>query len=366
MTVAFLLLRHDEVERVGRRLLTEARDPDRAAEMTWMVGYTFMRTGRVAEASATVREALARVGLGEVWTARLTALDALLQLVQGLPDGDASMLDDALVVAQRSGDALAIGYALHVLSLYSGTQRDILGMLERVSRGLAVLGDDAQTSDLRLLMYAHRVGGLSVLDRSAEAIDAGREALVLAERAGTPRLANTRFSLGEQYFVVGQWDDALIEIDPAVGLPGPDYLPIMIHGLMALIAAHRADWETADAHLSGMPDWSGIGGVALPNVHYLLMAQALRAERAGRYRDAAEILAIAIDPELAEAMTERSLLLPALARTAVALADQATLAAAAEAAQQEAEHDQLPLKIAIADLCRGLRSSDPGPVLLGC
>ena len=232
-----------------------------------------------------------------------------------------------------------------------------------MSRGLAVLGDDAQTSDLRLLLYAHRVGALSVLDRSAEAIEAGREALVLAERAGTPRLANTRFSLAEQYFVVGQWDDALAEIDPAVGLPGPDYLPVMIHGLMALIAGHRADWERADAHLSGMPGRSDISGVALPNVHYLLLAQALRAERAGRYREAAEILAIAIDPDVAEAMTERPFLLPALARTAVALADQATLAAAAEAARQEAEQEQLPLKIAIADQCRGLMTSDPGPVL---
>ena len=55
VTVAFLLLRHDEVERVGRRLLTAARDPDRVAEMTWLVCYTLMRTGRAAEATDTIR-----------------------------------------------------------------------------------------------------------------------------------------------------------------------------------------------------------------------------------------------------------------------------------------------------------------------
>ena len=102
VTVAFLLLDHDEVDRVGRRLLTQARDPDRAAEMTWMVSYTLLRTGRAAEASATVKAGLGRAGLGEVWTARLTALDALLQLILGLPDGE-RVLHDALAVAERSG-----------------------------------------------------------------------------------------------------------------------------------------------------------------------------------------------------------------------------------------------------------------------
>ena len=252
MTVAFLLLDHDEVGRVGRRLLTQARDPDRAAEMTWMVGYTLLRTGVPAEASLAVREALGRVALGEVWTARLTALDALLQLILGLPDGE-NVLDDALAVAERSGDALAIGYGLHALAVHSVIRRDISGMLELASRGLAVLGDDARTSDVRLLLLAHRTAALGVLDRQAEAIEAAREALVVAERAGTPRIATARFGLAEQYFFIGQWDDALAEIDPAVGLPGPDYLPTMIHGMIALITAHRADWEAAENHLSGLP-----------------------------------------------------------------------------------------------------------------
>ena len=119
MTVAFLLVRHEEVERVGGRLLTAARDPDRVAEMTWLVGYTLMRTGRAADASLTVRAALRRADLSQAWTARLTALDALIQLVMGLPDQDENVLDDALATAERSGDPLAIGYSLHAMSLRS-------------------------------------------------------------------------------------------------------------------------------------------------------------------------------------------------------------------------------------------------------
>ena len=162
---------------------------------------------------------------------------------------------------------------------------------------------------------------------------------------------------------MGQWDDALAELDPAVGLPGPDYLPTMIHGLIALITAHRADWEAAENHLSGLPGPSDIRQVAAPSARYLLLAQALVAERAGGYCEAAGILSIALDADIAEMLTGRPFLLPALARAASELADDATLAAAAEAAQQEADKGQSPPVIALADQCRGLLAGDPGPVL---
>ncbi len=363
VTVAFLLLRHDEVERVGRRLLTAASDPGRVAEMTWLVGYTLMRTDRAAEASLTVRAALSRAGLSQEWTARLTALSALIALLSGLPDQGTSLLDDALAVAERSGDRLAIGYSLHVLSLRSLLRRDTPGMLDQTSRGLAVIGGDPEASDLRLLMLANRVSALGDLDRRAEAIETARTALVLAEQAGTPRLATARFALAEAYFWFGQWDEALAEIDPAADLSGPNYLPMLVHGLTALIAAHRQDWQTAEDHLSGEPDRQAIRFAAGANVHFVLLARALLAERAGGYGEVAGILSIAIDPEMAPELAWRYFLLPTLARAALEVADEPMLAAVAAAAQQEAHRGQLSVRAAIADQCRGLMTGDPGPVL---
>ncbi len=363
VTVAFLLLQDEEVERVGRRVLAATRDPDRVADMTWLVGYTLLRTGRPAEAGMIIREALSRTGLSEAWTARLTALSALIQLVLGRAERDPNLLDDALAVAERSGDRLAIGYSLHALSLRSGMRRDTVDVLALTSRGLAVIGDDAEASDLRLLMLAHQVSVLGELDRRAEAIKAAREALVLADQVGTPRLATTRYALAEQCFLFGHWDDALTEIDPAVGLPGPNYLPIMIHGLIALIAAHRADAERAEEHLSGMPDQAGISDVAAANAHYILLARALLAEQAGGYDEVAAILSVAINPDTAEAITGRLDLLPALARAALEVADEPMLAAATAAAQEEAERAQIPVRTAIADHCRGLMTGDPSLVL---
>ena len=62
-------------------------------------------------------------------------------------------------------------------------------------------------------------------------------------------------------------------------------------------------------------------------------------------------------------MPGRYVLLPALARAALALADEAMLAAAAAAAQQEAEGAALRVQSAVADHCRGLMTGDPAPVL---
>jgi DNA-binding CsgD family transcriptional regulator len=363
VTVAFLLQRHDEVEVVGRRLLTAARDPGRVAEMAWLVGYAIMRTGRPAEALLTVRAALGRAGLSGAWTARLTALHALIQLLSGPSDEGTGLPDEALAVAESSGDRLAIGYSLHAMSLRSLIRRDMAGMLDLTSRGLAVTGGDPEACDLRLLMLANRTSVLGEFDRRAEAIETAREALVLAEQVGTPRLVAARFALANQYFSFGQWDDALAEIEPAVGLPGPVYQPLLVNGLIALIAAHREDWETAEDHLSGLPEWSGIRDEAVLNAHYFLLARALLAERAGSYGEVVGILAMAIDPDVAQLMTNRSVLLPALARAASELADEATLAAAAAAAQEEAERWQLPVKTAMAGQCRGLMTGDPGPVL---
>jgi hypothetical protein len=186
--VAFLLQRHDEVERVGRRLLTAARDPGRIAEMAWLVGYTFMRTGRLDEASLIIRTALDRAGLSETWTARLTALSAIVRLLSGVPDEGMGASDDAVAVAERSGDRFAIGYSLHVMSLRSAIRRDMAGVLDLTTCGLDVIGGDPEASDLRLLMLANEIDALGELDRRAEAIDTAREARCSPSRPVRPAL----------------------------------------------------------------------------------------------------------------------------------------------------------------------------------
>jgi DNA-binding CsgD family transcriptional regulator len=363
VTVAFVLLLVEEMERVARPLLARTADPDRAAEVAWLLAYTLGHAGRPAEAAVVAKAALARPGISQTWAARLRARQAMTNVMLGRMDESEQAAGQALTAAERGGDRFATGYALHALSLHDLYRRDQAAALERVDQALAVIGDDPQTTDLRLMLLANRESWLEDQDRMAEAGATVRDALALAEQTGTHRLGMICTAAADYYLEIGQWDDALVVLETAAAVPGPDYLPILVHGQVALIAGHRDDWDTAEEHLAAVED-QVLDSASLRMVAYcLLLARALAAERAGRPEEAVAALAPCLDPALAQDMPERYLLLPPLTRVALAAGDPATAAAAARAAAEEAGRDTLPVKIAAADVCRALVAGDPGPLL---
>jgi tetratricopeptide (TPR) repeat protein len=302
--------------------------------------------------------------VSRVWAARLQARQAMTLIQLGKLDQAERMARQALAAAERAGDRFAAGYALFALSLVDHFhRRDHATELGHLGRALAVIGDDPQTTDLRVLLLTNRAAALQNLDRPAEAGATIQEALALAERAGTPRMATICTTASGFYFEVGQWDDALATSEAAVGLPGSDDIPVLVHGLFALIAGHRDDWETAEQHLAAVPA-EVLGSASLRwAACYLLWAQALADERAGRPGEAVAVLAQCLDPGVAEGMPTRILLLPVLARAALAAGDAAAAAAAARAAAAEAERGPLPCRAAAASWCAGLVAGDSGPVL---
>jgi hypothetical protein len=99
-------------------------------------------------------------------------------------------------------------------------------------------------------LLAERSSVLADLDRCEEAVATARQGLALAERAGSPKAGAIRIYLAHVHYEAGHWDDALAEAEPAVGLPHTRMMHGMLHALLALIAGHRDDQETASAHLS--------------------------------------------------------------------------------------------------------------------
>ena len=363
VTVAFLLVLNEEVEQVAGPLLARTADPDRAAQVAWLLAYTQSRTGRPAEAAAVVEDALARSGISETWASRLRARQAMTMAVLGRWDRVAPLAEQALAGAERAGDRFAAGYALHALGFVAHHRRDHAAVLGHIDRALAVIGDDPQTTDLRLLLLANRAGMLRDQDRHDEAGAAIRQALDLAELAGTPRLGVICTTAAEHYFEAGQWDDALAVLETAAGLRAADYIPIFLHGQVALIAGHRDDQAMAEEHLAAVRDQPLDSAQHRAAAYCLLQARAQAAERAGRPEKAATVLAQCLQPEFAEDMTDRYLLLPGLTRVALAVGDAVTAAAAAQAAADEAERGPMAARSAAADHCRGLVNGDPVPVL---
>jgi DNA-binding CsgD family transcriptional regulator len=361
LTSLFLLGQDAEVEQSGRQLLATTDDADRAADISWLVAYAMVRAGRAVEASAVLDEACSRRGIAAGLSARLSALRGHILILLGRIDQSAEAARAALGIQSR--DLIAPGYARYVLSSVAYMQRDGCARLEHIDRGLAALGDDAQLTDLRLLLMSQRTNVLADLDRLDEALATGRESVVLAERAGAPRGKWARTMLAINYYTCGLWDDALAVAELAVDGEHSGYGWIYSQAMAGLIAGHRGDAATAAEHLSLVPDTVGWAKVAGPqSLHGPMLAWAAMAEQ----RDPEEAIAVlgqCLTAPLAELMPTRHVLLPDLTRLALAAGDTGLARAAAEAASQEAQREPLAWKRAAADHCRGLVDQDVEAVL---
>jgi DNA-binding CsgD family transcriptional regulator len=134
-----------------------------------------------------------------------------------------------------------------------------------------------------------------------------------------------------------------------------DISGIAANVLLGLILARRDDWAEAKKRLGDIPR-------SLPfreGSHYLLLARAMVADRAGQPGEAIEILRESLQRQF----PGRYQLLPRLAGKALEVGETATAVAAAAAASSDAAADLTPVSAAAADYCRGLVDGDPEPVL---
>jgi DNA-binding CsgD family transcriptional regulator len=133
----------------------------------------------------------------------------------------------------------------------------------------------------------------------------------------------------------------------------------------ALIAAHRDDEATADAHLAAVADQPILPGAAGSFARYLVMARAVLAERGGDPEQALALLAGLLDPAQPaqpEELSDRWLWLPDLVRLALAAGDRDTARAAAAAGTADAASQPIPSRTAAAGHCAGLLDGDPAPL----
>jgi DNA-binding CsgD family transcriptional regulator len=357
LTPLFLLGQDAEVEQVGRRLLAMGDDPD----LSWLVAYSMIRAGRAIEAADVLREAQdGQTSLAQ--NARLNVLSGNILALLGRIDQAAEKAGAAL--ADGSYDPLARGFGHYVLSSLCYLRRDSQARFEHLDQGIAAIGNEAQLTDLRLLMQANRTNVLSDLDRKDEALAAGRAAVVLGERIGGPRVFWARAMLAVAYYTSGLWSDALAEVEPILDSEIPGYIGLYAHALAGLIAAHRGDGDDAARHLSAVPDTAGWVKQAGPQaLHGPMLARAVAAEQRGAPGDAIAVVAQCLDPDLGKMMPMRHVLLPGLTRLALEVGNAGLARAAADAAAMEAQYEPLGWKRSVADHCRGLVERDVRAIL---
>ncbi|MBM7815042.1 AfsR/SARP family transcriptional regulator [Saccharothrix algeriensis] len=368
---ALFRIGHDaEAEEAARRALPRLRDPDLVAEARWTLAYVPYRASRPHAALEALHEALADPAPTGAWRARLLSLLALVQRA-GTGDLDAAAASARRAVEEggRAGDPFAVGQALEVLWQVDAVQRDYVRALGHLDRALDVVGTDPRLTDLRLVLLDNRVFTLQCLDRLEEATGALRLAFSVAG-PGTP-VAGLHVAAAVHQFWLGEWDeavarlDALLDDDPrftGFGLRegGP---VLLLHGVAALIAAHRDDAPRLRAHLAAGAELPLAAAADRENCDFLVAARAAAAVRQGDPEGAVALLGAILDTRYAQMML-RHQWLPELVRLALELGDRATARNAVAACEAEAAREtSVARAAAAARRCRCLLDADPDGLL---
>jgi tetratricopeptide (TPR) repeat protein len=364
-SVLFRLGRDADAEQWGRKALTHLKDTDLAGELRWVLAYVPYRASQADRALAMLDEALADPALPHLWRARLMSL---LALVQRAGAGELELSRDtaqrAVDLGEEVGDAFTVGQSLEVLWQVEAVRRDYARGVEYLNRAMDIVGTDISLTDLRLVLLDNRMFTLQCLDRLDEAGEDLRMAFELAGHS-TP-LAGLHVAGAVHRYWLGQWDEAQGDLAAALG-DSPDFTGyglreggpvLLLHGVGALIAAHRDDVPRLNRHLDAGLNLPVMSEADRENCDFLVAAKAMAAAREGRLDDAVAELGVILDPKY-EGMMLRHQWLPELLRMAIDNGDMATAREAVAACEAEAHRETTAARAdAAARRCRAVFDRD--------
>jgi DNA-binding CsgD family transcriptional regulator len=347
--------------RVVERALGYATDPDLIVDLQWTLAQCRILAGSVEESLTTIERALAAPGLSAKHRARLLVLAA--RTYQFLGDLEAADREaaSALASATGAGDAWATGWALHVLATAATMRGDLADALPLYDRGLAVTETDPGLTDLGLLLQINKAATLFNLDRHDEALATAERARQLADQLGTAiRLAQAHGLLGQLYFEVGRWDDALHELSVVpTDLKEPGAACDEL-GITALISFHRNEPTTARTQLAATEPHARRNGPR--SIPPLILTRSLDREQDGDLSGALAVLTAAFDGDPDDLGDIEDLLGDAV-RLAVTTGDKMMAETLTGQASALAEGSQIPHRQANALYCRGMVDRDAATLL---
>ena len=348
-------------EQVATRALAHTADPDLLVDLHWTLAQCRLLAGHAAEVFAIVHQQLASPGLSAKHRARLLVLAARTHLYLGDLHEARREAENALSPATEVADTWGVGWALHVLALVAVVRGDITGGLLLYDRALAVTETDPALYDLGLLLQINKAIALFNLDRCDEALAAAKRARQLADHVGTViRVAQAHSVLGQVFYEMGRWDDALAEIAVVPEDLKEPLLACCELAIAAEIGFHRNEPATARPNLAAAQAHAHrLGHGTVPA---LMLAQSLDHEQAGRFSEALAVLASALDTSADEAGDTEDLVADAV-RLALKTGNAPVAQTVAERAAAIAEGTDIPHRQANALFCRGMVERDASMLL---
>src|SRR5690349_567122 len=350
-----------EAEQVANRALAQTVEPDLLVDLHWTLAQCRMRVGEFEESLATLDEALASPGISARHRARLLVLAARAHSWRGDFETAGEVAETALIVATEAGDNWAMGWALHVLTIVTGAQGQMTDALPLFERALTVTEADPALTDLRILLQINQAVALGNLDQYDEAIGAARQALYLADQAGTViRRVQAHSALGELLFDTGRWGEAMAEVE-ALGEEVKEPMAACCDlGIAAVIRFHRGDHAAARASLAASAP--GAERIGTQVIGSLLLARSMDREHAAGPAEALAVLTAGF-AENTEELDEIEDLLPDAVRLATETGDLGTADRLAGHAVGLAADSEIPHRQANALYCRGLLGHDTDGLL---
>ncbi|MGH3098163.1 MAG: helix-turn-helix transcriptional regulator [Streptosporangiales bacterium] len=343
-----------------RTVLARHDDPERDGLLRRLLLQSILFTGRAADALADADEALRQPGVSAADRAHYLTFASFARLNLGELEPAVKLADEAIALAEPTGDSAAVSVALHNKAVV----RDLQGRLVEYA-DLAVLAVHALEAepDPRGPQHPHASAGLALMctDRVAEGREMMQRGRHLNERLGAPTgLAVHHTALAEGLFLVGEWDDALSEIEAADNLVSDNPVwPVAGFGIRALVALHRDDLLAAKAHLAAT-DAALARGEAPRRLDRLALARAMLAEAQGRPEAALPALNEYWQGMRMAGICQGDLELgPELVRRLAGAGQHEDAANVAAAVEETAAHSPgVPSVCAAAQHCRGLVTSD--------
>ncbi|BFU45574.1 BTAD domain-containing putative transcriptional regulator [Krasilnikovia sp. MM14-A1004] len=343
-----------------------ATDPADRAEMRQLLAAMTYRRGDPETAIGMLEAALTDAEVPEIWHTRHRFLLANFRR------GSLDDLDRAeRAAADMHAEAIAgdhpyeAAFALQTGWLTNSIRRDHARALEYVDGALDLIRDRPDLTSMYLDLLDNRLFTLHNLDRLADAELTLREAMLFAIRHRLP--SGLQVTSAVQHYWTGRWDDAMAEIsavtDDAPGLTflgarEPGAVSMLLHGVAALIAAHRDDAVLAGGHLDSAESLPATGAER-ESCDFLMVARALVAEQQDRPEQALQVLAPLLVPDYAPMML-RHQWLPDIVRLTLRLGRRDIAEQAAAICADEAAKEILPARAASASAhCAALLQGDP-------
>jgi DNA-binding CsgD family transcriptional regulator len=356
--------RIDETVTACRLLLDQHHDPQVEGDIRICLGHAQLARGRGRDALREMEQAASSPVLSDAGRAAAQAWAGFGRLWLGDLDGAAAGGEQARCAA---ADHLTTSIAMDLLAVVSdfrGCPQDALQIIDDAVR----LADQSPgRQGHRFPLHLTRAHLLLKLDRFEEAratLDAGTR---ISEEFGIRwHLPNHQAACGAERFVVGDWDDAIAELETSVAQAdetGTRYS--LIHGLsvLSLVHLHRGDLGRARAAANAAAAELAETGMRF-RAQWMMWAQALLLEADGQGSEALATLAGCWD-ECARLglMVESPLLGPDLVRLALARGERGRAREVAAAVAEMADRTRAPALTGAALRCQGLVEDDPSVLL---